>query len=62
MTPEFVAGDVFYTLSNQEYQLFKVLAVDHNLEAYHVRAYMPQMALPTVANWGGPVKTDSELR
>ena len=50
MDLEFVAGDVFYTLSNQQHQLFKVLAVDSNLEAYHVRAYVPQPALPTVAN------------
>ncbi|MBF9221310.1 hypothetical protein [Hymenobacter ruricola] len=46
MTLEFVAGDVFYTLSNQEYQLFKVLAADSNLGAYHVRAYAHSRPCP----------------
>lgn len=53
MSTNFVAGDVFYTLSGPEYQLFKVLAVDSQLDAYHLRAYVPQPALPAVADLPG---------
>lgn len=43
----FDTGDIFYTLAAQEYQLFKVVATDPALGAYHVLAYAPQPTLPT---------------
>ena len=53
MAPRFVAGDVFYTTLGPEYHLFKVLAVDEQLDCYHVRCYVPVAAVPTAAEVAG---------
>jgi tetratricopeptide (TPR) repeat protein len=46
----FVAGDVFYTRTDQPFQLFKVVAVDQDLGCYHVAAYAPLPTLPAPAD------------
>ncbi|MBO2007614.1 tetratricopeptide repeat protein [Hymenobacter negativus] len=53
MNPTFISGDVFYTRADQQFQLFKVVAVDPALDCYHVAAYAPLPALPVPADIPG---------
>jgi tetratricopeptide (TPR) repeat protein len=66
INPAFIAGDVFYTRIDGQFQLFKVVAVDLTLGCYHVAAYAPLPALPApedlpglpVAIGHAPIATD----
>ncbi len=44
------SGDIFYTVSDNQYHLFKLLKEDENLGIYHVLLFEPVNELPTGGN------------
>lgn len=46
-TIDFSVGDIFYTQQDNKYQLYKLLAMEAEVDCYHILIYSPLDRLPT---------------
>ncbi len=46
----FSVGDIFYTKTDENYNLYKLLVDDKEFDCYHVLTYSPLDRLPTISN------------
>lgn len=44
---EFLVGDIFYTILDGKYNLYKLLTIEIDFECYHILSYAPLESLPT---------------
>lgn len=47
---EFFVGDVFYTQSDNQFYLFKLLAIEPDTACYHILSYSPLKSLPPITD------------
>lgn len=45
---DFLVGDIFYTQTDDQFNLYKLLAIDTDPTCYHVLSYRPTKSLPAV--------------
>jgi tetratricopeptide (TPR) repeat protein len=47
---DFSVGDIFYTKSDEKFNLYKLLIVDNEFECYHILSYQPVDSLPSISD------------
>ena len=49
-TKDFSAGDIFYSRSDDKFNLYKLLVIDAEFECYHILTYSPVDSLPSISD------------